>query len=590
MAGAAGSASDWARGLWADYDDQKPAAHYGKAMEKFFETPSLRQSEIDQQVQGKDPGLGYAILASLLADEKYGHQCNVVLTTNFDDLVADALYLFTRKRPLVVGHSALVGFVRQISSKPLVVKLHGDVHLAQKNTESETAELNEDLEKLFRNLTHERGIIFLGYGANDKSVLSALQKLPDDHIQAGIFWVNDAWPLGDFGQWLVDRKAVWVKHLDFDRMMFLIRGELALPELDRARFDNIIKGYDQKLDEFIKNVGANANQPSASPTDAALHKAAQSLMLGKQDAHTLIRQAYLLPPGPRRISALRQAIDHNVSNASLLRALADELTDTRENLDEAEQLYRRAINVDPRDATVLGNFANFLATTLKQPNEAEKMYRRSIDSNPDDPIVLSNFAFVLGKILKRNSEAEQMHLRALDIDPDNAHALSSFANFLATSLNQHERAEQMFRRSIKFHPKDPNTLGNYARYMFATGRSHEGLQLLDRALANTDAEASYAVLLELSFYRLAHDHRIEPKDALREVRAQLLAGHRSPGWDLTDNVVRAREDGHPFADLLAAIAKVIADEEPLSSLDAFPQWRDSDAPDGTAEGPTSPPV
>ena len=81
-------------------------------MQTLFPLPKHQQQEIEQRFAGKDPGFGCAVLAQLLAHKDHGPLSNVVLTTNFDDLVADAPYLFTRQRPLVVGHHSLVSFVQ----------------------------------------------------------------------------------------------------------------------------------------------------------------------------------------------------------------------------------------------------------------------------------------------------------------------------------------------------------------------------------------------------------------------------------------------------------------------------------------------
>lgn len=617
--GAPGTALTWAQKHFENYDDGNPAAHYGQAMDLFFPTPALRQIEIDRQVGDKNPGYGYAALAALLAHKDRGPQCNVVLTTNFDDLVADALYLFTRRRPLVITHSSLSGFARLTSGKPLVVKLHGDAHLSPQNTQDETNRLHNELEVLFGRLIHERGLIFIGYGANDESILKALRKLPADHVQAGIFWVNDTRPNGEFGAWLESQKAVWVKHLDFDEVMFLVGEELALPNVERQRFDDIYQSYEEKFTNLFKSIGKKAQQPSATKTDKALADRAKQSTKGDTSPSALIRQAYLLPQGPKRVSALRDAVEKHADSAPLLGALAVELAELRDQPDEVEQLYKRAIGADTNDAINLGNFANFLRIVRKQYDEAEQLYKRAIEADPNNAVHIGNFASFLTDVRKRHDEAEQLYKRAVEADPNDAILLGNYANFLTHIRKQHDEAEQLYERaveadpnnahnlggiaifldhirkkhdeaehfyrlSIEADPNNPNLMGNLAHLLFATGRLDEAIARLDQAMALLDTVTDDALLLEFWFYRLAHDHRIEPKDALHEVRMRLLAGHRSLGWDLTANVARAREDGHPFADLLAAIAKVIADEEPLSSLDAFPEWRESGAGEDTAAG------
>jgi hypothetical protein len=51
-----------------------------------------------------------------------------------------------------------------------VIKLHGDARLTPKNTELETKELTDAVKKVLKNLLHESGLIFVGYGGNDQSI------------------------------------------------------------------------------------------------------------------------------------------------------------------------------------------------------------------------------------------------------------------------------------------------------------------------------------------------------------------------------------------------------------------------------------
>jgi hypothetical protein len=40
--------------------------------------------------------------------EECGKHCNINLTTNFDGMVADALYLYTNKKHIVIFHESLL--------------------------------------------------------------------------------------------------------------------------------------------------------------------------------------------------------------------------------------------------------------------------------------------------------------------------------------------------------------------------------------------------------------------------------------------------------------------------------------------------
>jgi hypothetical protein len=72
---------------------------------------------LESQMEGKEPSYGYSVLAYLLSETPH----RVVVTTNFDNLVADALSIHSSRFPLVIGHDSLAQYaaveLRRISRK-----------------------------------------------------------------------------------------------------------------------------------------------------------------------------------------------------------------------------------------------------------------------------------------------------------------------------------------------------------------------------------------------------------------------------------------------------------------------------------------
>jgi len=130
----------WATSEFADYSADEAASFYGSVMEALFRTADERQRETERLCDGQSPGFGYGVLASLMS--RPDGIFSATITTNFDDLVADAMYVFGSKRPLVIQHEALARFARPGRvQRPLVVKIHGDHRLNPMHTIRETAEL-----------------------------------------------------------------------------------------------------------------------------------------------------------------------------------------------------------------------------------------------------------------------------------------------------------------------------------------------------------------------------------------------------------------------------------------------------------------
>jgi protein O-mannosyl-transferase len=68
---------------------------YGEVIDQLFFQPEERQREIEALCDGSFPAFGYAVLSGMMTLD--GGRCNVALTTNFDDLIADALF-YSRRR------------------------------------------------------------------------------------------------------------------------------------------------------------------------------------------------------------------------------------------------------------------------------------------------------------------------------------------------------------------------------------------------------------------------------------------------------------------------------------------------------------
>lgn len=232
----------------------------------------------------------------------------------------------------------------------------------------------------------------------------------------------------------------------------------------------------------------------------------------------------------------------------------------------ARGFYEKFLREAPEHADMLGNFAAFLSDVCGEHELAEAYYERALAADDEDADHRGNFANFLALIRGDRARADACYRETIALAPEDAHHLGNYANFRVSAFADAIGAEVLYRRALAIEPDDGNLLGNFARLLFAEGRATEGRELLARALALSEPES--ALRCELCFYAFAHAPELCP-DALPQLLAVLSAGVRSPGWDLTANVARARGEGHPQAELVAALARVIADEAPLIVLDAF---------------------
>lgn len=246
----------WVREQFPDYNPKNPALHYGRVVERLFLHTEEVQREIERLCANPFPSFGYVALAALVAEAgRSSGLFNVVLTTNFDDLVQDALFLFTRTRALVVGHEAMAHFIRPTRTRPLVVKLHGDQRLSPRNSEQETRQLEAEIENQVRTLLHDRGLIFLGYGGHDQSIQGMLERLPAEALPLGVYWASDEPPPEQMMGWLEHRHAIWVKGGgDFDTVMLLLCDAFDLELPTRKDFDDMFCRYRQGFEKLAQRV------------------------------------------------------------------------------------------------------------------------------------------------------------------------------------------------------------------------------------------------------------------------------------------------------------------------------------------------
>ncbi len=566
---------EWTKKKFGKAALENPATIYATVIEELFRQTDDRQAEIERICSDVDPALGYAALAKLMTHPKYGHQCNTVLTTNFDDLIADALYLYARVKPTIISHESLIGFARTVRSVPLVVKLHGDAKFAPMNTAGETAGLDKAVKEAMGVLLRDSALVFIGYGGNDTSITNVLKNIPPDLLHCGIYYIKSKIPETEFGQWLKDRDATFVVHRDFDELMVHLSEEFELDypikELFRDRFDELENKNTAILEELKEKI-AGKSGAEAEALEEAVERTAKQFSrwwLVEDEA-----QKYIKSDPDKADEIYKEGIKQFPKSHELLCNYAVFLYKIPKNYDRAEEYYKRALEAAPDDAIYIGNYAAFLHKIRKDYDRAEEYYKRALEAAPDVAISLGNYALFLKNVRKDNAAAEKYYKRAVEADPDNAIILGNYANFLTDIQGEHAAAEEYYKRALDADPDDTNNLGNYAGFLYAWGRPDEAKEYLEKAFEKADIDS---LKLECYFfYRYAHsDDEKERAASLSEVKKLIMTGVRSLHYSLSQNVARAKKDGHPEQELLQVLAEVIADEKDAAELDEFEAWRNA---------------
>ncbi|HEX5704726.1 MAG TPA: SIR2 family protein [Pyrinomonadaceae bacterium] len=392
------------------------ASYYPKVYHRRFEAyPEEGFAYLESVMSEKDPSPGYSILAAALADDPPRH--NVVITTNFDNLVADALSIYTDTFPFVAGHESLTQFVRVAMRRPLICKIHRDLLLGPQNDPRSLRRLHDAWGTALRALFQHYTPLFIGYGGNDDTLMDLLESLQPGDVKGQMVWCyyERSKPSERIVNVVTDLKGVLVPVPDFDLLMVLLGEKMGIGILDEeieerasartARYRSRI----QRLDTVAHPVVAEA----------------LAATLERSGGWWAWEQKALFESDPlRRETVYRQAIQHLPGSPELFTNFATFLWYERKAIPEAEQMFRKAAELAPTDAEILDNMAQFLWIERANFKEASDLYLKVIELGSENAWIYANLAdFLIATekftqadgFIKKAKLLNKTHMKDLDI-------------------------------------------------------------------------------------------------------------------------------------------------------------------------------
>ena len=338
---------------------------YSALFEALFDDARQRQQFLMPLIEAGEPGWGYLYLATLIAQQ---NRFNVIFTTNFDDLVNDALSEFANYNPVVCAADSQVSTISAMTDRAKVIKLHGDYLFEQlKNTEAELARLDPNMEAKLRQFASLCGLVVLGYSGLDRSIMDVLGALlaQEGNFPRGVWWGV--------------RRAEAEISVDVAKLAREHPGRFRLFLLD---------GFD----EFMADLHAalKCALPAQILDPFAAHRATMHQLLEKAPkrddgtpAHTYIRG---------HSAALERALGSPMAKASgvdelsLLQAQLALGRRDHENAVKFAEDYLRSHPDDPDALTTLGDALELQAEVLADPKlkpRAEKCWLAALDADPN---------------------------------------------------------------------------------------------------------------------------------------------------------------------------------------------------------------
>ena len=160
---------------------------YSFYFEKCYPNSIDRKAFIQRIVHDKNPSIGHKCLGVLLDTHKVNH----IWTTNFDELIESGIKSINSASNFETITQDNKHQLDNLNKLSRVIKLHGDYRYDRlQNTSKELQNLEKDLHKYFANIHTHSGLIVVGYGGNDKSVMDAFNETlkANNPFPYGLYW------------------------------------------------------------------------------------------------------------------------------------------------------------------------------------------------------------------------------------------------------------------------------------------------------------------------------------------------------------------------------------------------------------------
>lgn len=528
------------------------SSFYSQFYEKrFSRCPRDGYNYLEKLMEHAKPSAGYVMLSYLLTKPSH----NVVITTNFDHLIEDAVNYYAQTIPMVIGHEALTHYITSPITRPTIVKIHRDLLFDPKNKVSEVDSLHENWKGALDVIFTHYHPVFIGYAGNDNSLMDFLLANVDKF--ASDQWSCPYWMLyktdepNDKIRTLLEKSNGYcIRHDGFDETLYLIGAALGYTMPTEEEFLSDAKKRYQTLsnsiDEFTEKLSApepaiprEALQPESSAENAELDQAVVQVT-DQSELSRKYRQALQLSVDKKyeeAISIARELIQAAPDNARYYHLLGNALHEMG-NYDEALKEKKKAVSLEPQNS----RYHYSLSTTLQKAGQLEQALssiQNAISLETDQPLLYNRLGFIL-QDMGRNEEAVQAHQTAIDLVPNDPLSYCMLGNALAQS-GQKEDALSALRKAISLKPTDPFYHNNLGHLLHNMERYQEALPEKQAAVTLNPTKALYHTSLSDTLRNLGRlEEALEESQKAVELAPNDPFYHRSLG-DLLHSLGRFEE-------------------------------------------------
>ena len=423
---------------------------------RFFPHPRNGYRYLERIMENCEPSLGYHTLALMLTEKKGN---NLVITTNFDSLVEDALFIYTDKKPLIVSHESLAGYIESDIQRPIIAKVHRGLMYAPFNSPETTNNLKDEWREALNYALSTYTPIVIGYGGGDHSLMAFLEE-KTTKMRHGIYWCyRGESDLPDRNiQRLIEEKDGYFVTIDgFDALMMEIGKSLYKKEIAPLFTGDYLKNqYLRRSEKYGKQWNELNKKPEMQELLQPMNEEERQEEEKREKEKTLTASDYLRR-GNRAydnrqfedaIAAYTKAIelDSTFTIAYSNRGASyGQMGEYEKEIADCE----KAIEISPDYANAYNN-RGFAYNRLNQKEKAFRDYTTAIELNPNSECAYSNRGAFYNNLQEYEKAIEDC-TKSIELNPCFAEAYNN-RGFSYQKMDQYEKGIKDYTKAIALNP------------------------------------------------------------------------------------------------------------------------------------------